>query len=159
MAQHEDFMARAIEISRAAVSDGDAGPFAAVVVKDGVVIGEGVNRVVATHDPTSHGEVEAIRDACRKLKTWDLSGCDLYTTCEPCEMCVATMFWARIDRVFYAAHLSDCEDIGFDLAPLTALVRNPPETRATPYIPMMREDARAVLIEWARSPGFDRFQG
>ncbi len=153
----EDFMRRAIEISRAAVDTGDGAPFAAVVVKDGKIVGEGVNRVVTDHDPTSHGEVEAIRDACRTLGTWNLSGCELYTTCEPCEMCVATMFWARIDKVYYANRLADAEALGFDLAPLKALVRADPADRATPYVPLLREEALPVIEAWKTSPGFDSF--
>lgn len=151
-------MARAIAISRDAVEAGDAAPFAAVVVKDRKIVGEGVNRVVDRCDPTSHGEVEAIRDACGRLGTWDLSGADLYTTCEPCEMCVAAMFWARIARVFYANRLEDAEAIGFDLKPLTALVCSRPDGRAIPHIPLMREEAHAVLTDWASSPGFNTFQ-
>jgi tRNA(Arg) A34 adenosine deaminase TadA len=91
--------------------------------KNGAVVGEGVNNVINNCDPTSHGEVEAIRDAARRLGRWDLSGCDLYTTCEPCELCVAAMFWAKISRLYYANSLADYENIGFDLKPLTALVR------------------------------------
>lgn len=154
-----DFMARAIEISRQAALSGDGAPFGAVVVQNGEIVGEGVNRVVATHDPTSHGEVEALRDAGRRLGTWDLSGCELYTSCEPCEMCVAAMFWARIAKVYYASRLSDAEAIGFDLSPLTALVRAEPAGRAVPYEPLMREEAVEVLKAWAASPHFNAFQG
>ncbi|WP_108659479.1 nucleoside deaminase [Acuticoccus kandeliae] len=151
------FMARAIEISRAAVASDDAAPFGAVVVKDGIIVGEGVNRVVSTSDPTSHGEVEAIRDACRKLGTWNLEGCELYTSCEPCELCVAAMYWARIERVYYAAHLSDAEALGFDCATLRTLVRADPDDRAVPYVPLMREEAVAVLDDWAKDPAASRF--
>ena len=149
----EDFMRRAIEISRTEMANG-AAPFAAVVVKDGRIVGEGVNRVVALSDPTSHGEVEAVRDACRNLGTWDLSGCELYTTCE---MCVATLFWARIGKVWYANLLSDAEAVGFDLAPLRDLVRNDPPDRAVPYVPLLREEALPVLEAWTKTPGFFRF--
>ncbi len=154
-----DFMARAIAISREKMLDSGAAPFAAVIVKDGRIVGEGCNQVVATHDPTSHGEVEAIRDAGRNLGTWDLSGCDLYTTCEPCEMCVAAMYWARIDRMYYANTLKDCEDIGFELAPLRDLVRSDLHARALPAERLMGPEGRAVLDLWARQPGFDLFQG
>lgn len=153
------FMARAIAISRDRMLDGGAAPFAAVVVKDGKIVGEGCNQVVASHDPTSHGEVEAIRDAARNLGTWDLSGCDLYTTCEPCEMCVAAMYWARIDRMYYANTLRDCEEIGFDLAPLRDLVRSDLHARALPAERLMGPEGRAVLDLWTRQPGFDLFQG
>src|ERR1044072_1090203 len=99
----ERFMRRAIALSEQALCEPGVGPFAAVVVRDGKIVGEGINRSRATFDPTSHGEVEAIRDACGRLKTIDLSGCDLYTTCEPCTMCVATMLIAGIGRMYYGA--------------------------------------------------------
>lgn len=154
----ETFMRRAIEISRDEMRKGGAAPFAAVVVKDGRIVGEGVNRVVSACDPTSHGEVEAIRDACRRLGTWNLEGCELYTTCEPCELCVSAMFWARISRMYYANRLSDAEDLGFDLKPLRDLVRRDIGERALPSIPLLREEALPVLQEWAKTPGFDTFQ-
>src|SRR6476469_6498615 len=94
-------MRRAIALSRRCMIDNGSAPFAALIVKDGVVVGEGVNNVVNNCDPTSHGEIEAIRDAARRLGRWDLSGCDLYTTCEPCELCVAAMFWAKISRLSF----------------------------------------------------------
>lgn len=153
------FMRRAIEISRDEMRRTKAAPFGCVIVKDGVIVGEGVNRVVETHDPTSHGEVEAIRDAGRNLKTWDLSGCELYTSCEPCELCVAAMFWARIDRMYYASTLKDAEEIcGFDLKPLTDLVRHDVHDRPRlPAAPLLREEAVAVIREWAQTPDFTRF--
>lgn len=154
-----DFMARAIEISRRDMLEKGAAPFAAVIVKDGRIVGEGCNQVVANHDPTSHGEVEAIRDAGRNLGTWDLSGCDLYTTCEPCEMCVAAMYWARIDRMYYANTLTDCAEIGFELGGLRALVRGELHDRALPAERLMGPEARAVLDLWTQQPGFDLFQG
>lgn len=96
-------MRRALEIARDSLDIPGALPYGAVVVKDGVIVGEGLNKAVALHDPTSHGEVEAIRDACRRLQTTDLSGCDLYTTAEPCSMCVATMYVSGVARLYYAS--------------------------------------------------------
>jgi guanine deaminase len=154
-----DFMRRAIEISRQQMLDNGAAPFAAVVVKDGKIVGEGCNHVVAQHDPTSHGEVEAIRDAGRNLGTWDLSGCELYTTCEPCEMCVAAMYWARISRMYYANTLDDCTQIGFNLAPLRSLVRSDLHDRALPAERLLGTEGRAVLDLWTRQSGFNLFQG
>lgn len=101
----DQFMTRALEISRQALDEAGAEPFGAVAVKGGKVVGEGLNRSVARHDPTSHGEVEAIRDACRNLGTRDLSGCDLCSTCEPCSLCVATMHIASVSRLYYAVSL------------------------------------------------------
>lgn len=154
-----DFMAHAIAISRRDMLEKGCAPFAAVIVKDGKIVGEGCNHVVANHDPTSHGEVEAIRDAGRNLGTWDLSGCELYTTCEPCEMCVAAMYWARIDKMYYANTLKDCEDIGFELAPLRALVRSDLHDRALPAERLLGAEGREVLDLWTRQPSFNRFQG
>ena len=99
----EEFMRRALEIARQSLTIPGALPYGAVVVKDGVIVGEGLNKAAGLHDPTSHGEVEAIRDACKRLATNDLSGCDLYTTAEPCSMCVATMHVTGIARLFYAS--------------------------------------------------------
>lgn len=154
-----DYMRRAIEISRREMLENGAAPFGAVVVREGVIVGEGCNHVVNRHDPTSHGEVEAIRDAGRNLGTWNLSGCDLYTTCEPCEMCVAAMFWAGIDKVYYANSLTDAEEMGFDLAPLTEMVRADLHDRALPAERLLPAEAREVLDLWRAQPGFGTFQG
>lgn len=102
MSDHETFMRRAIEIARQALDQPGAMPYGAVVAKDGRIIGEGLNRAAALHDPTSHGEVEAVRDACRKLGTTWLDGAVVYTSCEPCAMCVSTMYMAGISRIYYA---------------------------------------------------------
>ena len=158
MPEPADFMKRAIAISRDEMRANGAAPFGAVIVKDGVIVGEGVNRVVTNSDPTSHGEVEAIRDAGRRLGTWDLSGCDLYTTCEPCEMCLSAMFWAKIRKLYYANTLADCEAIGFNLAPLRRLVRSDLEQRPLPEERVLAAEAHAVLDEWKTLPTFDPFQ-
>lgn len=158
MSKHEEFMRRAIALSRRCMIENGSAPFAAVIVKDGAVVGEGVNNVVNNSDPTSHGEVEAIRDAARRLGSWDLSGCDLYTTCEPCTLCVAAMFWAKISRLYYANTLADCENIGFDLKPLTALVRTDLHSGALKAERVLPDEARSVLDEWAAQPNFSPFQ-
>jgi guanine deaminase len=155
----DEIMRYAIALSRREMQGGDAAPFAAVIVRDGVIVGEGCNHVVRDSDPTAHGEVDAIRDACRKLGTWDLSGCEIYTTCEPCAMCVAAMFWAKLDRMYYANRLEDAEAIGFDLAPLRALVSAEVDKRPLTGGRLCAPEARAVLDEWAATPGFDTFQG
>jgi guanine deaminase len=158
MSTPDTFMRRAIEISRDKMRADGSAPFGCVIVKDGVIVGEGVNNVVNNHDPTSHGEMEAIRDAGRNLKTWDLSGCDLYTSCEPCEMCLSAMFWAKIGRMYYAASLNDCNEIGLDVASLRKLVRADLPDRELPAQRLLGIEGRAVLDEWAASPGFDPFQ-
>lgn len=154
MAEHDIFMTRAIEIARTEMLTNGAAPFGCVIVKDGKIVGEGVNLVHKNHDPTSHGEVEAIRNAGANLGTSDLSGCTLYTTCEPCEMCVAAMFWARIDAMYYAATLADCTAIGFDLEPLTRLVRTDLHDRSLPATQLMHAESKAVLDLWASQPDF-----
>ncbi len=110
----KEFMRRAIALGMENVRTGAGGPFAAVIVKDGQVVAEGVNRVTATNDPTAHAEVVAIRAACHKLGDFQLAGCDLYTTCEPCPMCLGAIYWARPARVFYACVAADAAAVGFD---------------------------------------------
>ncbi len=109
----EDFMRKAIELSIENVKNG-GGPFGAVIVKDDEIIATGVNRVTANHDPTAHAEVSAIREACAKLNTFDLSGCEIYTSCEPCPMCLGAIYWAHLDKIYYGNNKTDAARIGFD---------------------------------------------
>ncbi len=111
---HERFMRRAIELSREQMRAGAGGPFAAVIVLDGEVVGEGWNTVTSTNDPTAHAEVGAIRDACRRLGTFSLEGAVMYASCEPCPMCLAAIFWARVSKLYYANSTDDAARIGFD---------------------------------------------
>lgn len=111
--KHEEYMREAIRLSIENIKQG-GGPFGAVIVKDGQIIATGTNRVTATCDPTAHAEVSAIRDAAKKLNTFDLSGCDIYTSCEPCPMCLGAIYWAHIDRMFYGNTKTDAKNIGFD---------------------------------------------
>ena len=131
-----DFMTRAIAISRHSLDIPGAAPFGAVVVRDGIVVGEGLNHAAARFDPTSHGEVEAVKDACAKLKTLDLSGCDLYTSCEPCAMCVATMRIAGIRTLYYAASLVEA-------GPAIAARMTPNDRHRRPALRMRPAGARA----------------
>lgn len=109
----EDFMRKAIELSIENVKNG-GGPFGAVIVKDGEIVATGVNRVTVNHDPTAHAEVSAIRVACQKLGTFDLSGCEIYTSCEPCPMCLGAIYWAHLDKIYYGNNKTDAARIGFD---------------------------------------------
>ena len=109
----EDFMRKAIELSIENVKNG-GGPFGAVIVKDGEIVATGVNRVTANHDPTAHAEVSAIRAACQKLGTFDLSGCEIYTSCEPCPMCLGAIYWAHLDKIYSGNNKTDAARIGFD---------------------------------------------
>jgi guanine deaminase len=152
----EKFMRRAIALSAQALDREGARPYGAVVVKDGRIVGEGLNQSAKTFDPTSHGEVEAIRDACRKLETTDLSGCDLYTSCEPCSVCVATMLMAGIARMYYGATLGQSGRIvpRPPLPPRPELVRAqvglPVEQREMPAEQKLGGEAVAVLEAWVK---------
>ncbi|WP_119417961.1 nucleoside deaminase [Desertibaculum subflavum] len=145
-----DFMRYAIELSRRKMQEIGAAPFAAVIVRDGEIVGEGVNTVLADHDPTLHGEVAAIRDACKRLGTFDLSGCDIYTSCEPCEMCVAAIWWARLDRVFYANALADTNHL-MPIDGLTQDIRRPIGERSAPARQLLAKEAFDVIKQWVDS--------
>src|SRR5580704_12282594 len=122
-------MRQAIELSLENGRSGKGGPFAAVIVKDGEILAEGTNLVTATSDPTAHAEVVAIREACRKLGAFQLSGCEIYTTCEPCPMCLGAIYWARPERVVYASTAADAATAGFDDAFIYEEIRRPPHGR------------------------------
>jgi guanine deaminase len=145
-----DLMRYTIELSIRKMQEIGAAPFAAVIVKDGQIVGEGCNTVLVDHDPTLHGEVAAIRDACRRLGTFDLSGCDIYTSCEPCEMCTAAIWWARLDRVFYANALADTAYL-LPLEGLTRDVNSPIDKRSVPGRQLMAAEAFAVIKQWVES--------
>lgn len=149
----EDFMRRAVELSRESLADGEGGPFGAVVVRDGTIVGEGRNRVLAVHDPTAHAEVQAIRAACVGLGTHDLSGCVIYTSCEPCPMCLAAILWARLDAIHYGNGRDDAAAIGFDDALFYEEVAKPMERRRVPHGRLLADEARAVFRDWAASAG------
>jgi guanine deaminase len=147
------FMRRAIELSIDNVRSGRGGPFAALVVKDGEVLADGVNLVTATFDPTAHAEIVAIREACRKLCLFQLPGCEIYTTCEPCPMCMGAIYWARPANVYFANTASDAAAIGFDDSFIYRQLELPPSERAIPMIQLMREEALAAFQEWERKSG------
>ncbi len=139
-------MQRAIELARrTALQDKAGGPFGCVIVRGGEIVGEGVNRVLAEHDPTCYGEVAAIRAACAGLGTHDLSGCVMYTSCEPCPMCYAAAWWARIDRIYYGATIEDAREYGdFDDLSIYEAVKLPGPQRPMPTTEMGREDMLEV---------------
>ena len=144
-------MRRAIELARDSVRRG-GGPFGAVVVRDGTVIAEGQNRVVPEGDPTAHAEVCAIRNACSALGTHELHGCEIYSSCEPCPMCLAAIHWARLERIHYACNRDDAARIGFDDALLYAELPKPPAERRTPAREFLREEGLVVFEEWDADP-------
>ena len=147
------FMQEAIERAVENVRSGRGGPFAAVVVKDGRIIAAGANCVTSTNDPTAHAEVTAIREACRTLQRFDLRGCEIYTSCEPCPMCLSAIYWARLDRIFYACTRSDAHGIGFDDDFIYQQIPLEIGARSVPMIQLSRDDARAVFQDWETKPG------
>jgi tRNA(Arg) A34 adenosine deaminase TadA len=142
------FMARAIELSIENVLLGRGGPFAAVVVKDGKIIAEGANCVTSTNDPTAHAEVMAIRNACKVLGHFELTGCEIYTSCEPCPMCLGAIYWARPARVFYANTHEDAATIGFDDSLIYREMRTRVAERRIAMTQLMREEALAAFRAW-----------
>ena len=142
------FMQEAIKRAVENVRSGRGGPFAAVVVKEGRIIAAGTNCVTATNDPTSHAEVIAIREACRVLGTWQLTGCEIYASCEPCPMCLGAIYWARPERVYFAATSGDATAAGFDDSFIYDELKRPHPERRIPLEPMMREAALEPFREW-----------
>ena len=138
MTRATELLARAAEAARTGMADGRGGPFGAVVAQGDLIISVGTNRVVRDQDPTAHAEICAVRDACKTLNTHVLSGCDIYSTCEPCPMCLSAIFWARIDRIYFAADRSDAAAAGFDDA---AIYREVSVDLAHRTIPVIRADS------------------
>lgn len=145
-------MRRAIALAMENVRSARGGPFAALVVKDGRVIAEGTNLVTATNDPTAHAEIVAIREASRVIRNFQLTGCDLYATCEPCPMCIGAIYWARPARVFYAGTAADAADAGFDDAFIYEELKKQPAARRIPMAQLLREESLAVLTAWKQQP-------
>jgi guanine deaminase len=142
------FMARAIQLAIENVRSGRGGPFGAVVIQDGKVIAEGANQVTATHDPTAHAEVNAIRQACQKLGNFELKDCELYTSCEPCPMCLGAIYWARLARVYFACVAADASRVGFDDSAIYREIGKLPPQRTIPMTQMMREQALEAFRVW-----------
>jgi guanine deaminase len=152
-----DFMRRAIALSRQNLETQDGGPFGAVVVKDGRIVGEGRNMVIATNDPTAHAEIVAIRAATQRLGTFDLSGCTIYASCEPCPMCLGAVLWSRIARLYHAGDRNDAKAIGFDDALFYRELAQPPDRRSVNTERLLADEARAVFAAWAGDPGRVRY--
>ena len=152
MKDRESFMHRAVELARQGMNQGAGGPFGAVIVMDAKIVGEGWNRVVGTNDPTAHGEVTAIRDACAKLGTFSLDACEIYTTGQPCPMCLGAIYWARIRRIYYGFRIEDAAAIGFDDTEFFRQMRLPADERLIPAEELCREEALELAQEYARLP-------
>lgn len=145
-------MQQAIALATANVKDGRGGPFGAVVVRDGAVLATGVNLVTSTNDPTAHAEVVAVREACRKLDHFQLRGCVVYTSCEPCPMCMSALYWSRCDAVFYGNSAADAADIGFDDAFLYRELKLPILERSLPMQRMLAKEALESFNVWRTKP-------
>jgi tRNA(Arg) A34 adenosine deaminase TadA len=151
------FMRQAIRLSRDKMRQNQGGPFGAVIVRNQGVVGRGWNRVTSTNDPTAHAEIVAIRSASRKLGTFDLGDCELYTSCEPCPMCLAAIYWARIPTVYFANTQTDAAAIGFDDALFYEELARPLAQRQLKMVPLLRDEALAVFQEWQTKPNKTRY--
>ena len=141
------FMARAIELAKESIDKG-GGPFGAVIVKNGEIVAEGANSVTLNNDPTAHAEICAIRNACTALGTFNLAGCEIYSSCEPCPMCLSAIYWARLDALYYAATRADAANINFDDSAIYDQIPLSNEQRSLPIRRMMREDALEAFNMW-----------
>ncbi len=153
----EAHMRRAIELAAEGIAAPGGGPFGAVIVRHGSIVAEAHNRVTACHDPTAHAEVLAIRAACQKLASHSLAGCEIYASCEPCPMCLGAVYWARLDRLYYAATRRDAQRIGFDDAHIYRELEQDVEQRALPTVQMMRREAVAAMSPWSAADADRRY--
>jgi tRNA(Arg) A34 adenosine deaminase TadA len=154
---HEELMARAVALSKHGIETRAGGPFGAVIARAGEVVADGWNRVTSQNDPTAHAEVVAIREAAQSLGTHDLSGCILYTSCEPCPMCLSAAYWSRVDHVYYANTRADAAGIGFDDSELYDEVAKPIEARSLSITRLENDDAVSVMQKWAADPTNRRY--
>lgn len=152
MSTEHYFMVKAIELAREGMQSNAGGPFGCIVVKDGVIVGKGSNKVTSTNDPTAHAEVVAIRDACHNLNTFQLDGCDIYTTCEPCPMCMGAIYWARPRKVYFAGNRFDAAHAGFDDSMIYEELNKEFDQRKIPVLNLGREEAIKLFQEWIDKP-------
>ena len=141
------FMERAIELSIESINN-NGGPFSSVIIKEGKIIAEGSNKVTSTNDPTAHGEIVAIRQACKKLNDFNLKGCELYSTCEPCPMCLSAIYWAHIDKIYYANTRNDAQKIDFDDSLIYSELLKNVKKRKIPMVQTMRDEALKAFELW-----------
>jgi guanine deaminase len=151
------FMRAAIRLALEKMRGGEGGPFGAIVVRRGKIVGRGWNRVTSTNDPTAHAEVSAIRDACRRLKTFQLDDCEIYASCEPCPMCLAAIYWARIGKIFHAGARRDAAAAGFDDDLIYRELARPISRRKIPMRQLLRAEALHVFKEWRDKPDKIRY--
>lgn len=146
------YLRRAIELATQNVLAGAGGPFAALIVRDGQIVAEAANSVTTTNDPTAHGEVNAIRKACEVLGTFSLAGCEIYSSCEPCPMCLAAIYWARLGAIYYGSNQQDAAKAGFDDAFLYEELRKTSDNRSVPAVQLLREEAWEAFATWIAVP-------
>jgi len=148
MTREEKYMQEAIRLSHQGMSNNEGGPFGCIIVKGDEIVGRGNNKVSATNDPTAHAEVTAIRDACKNLGSFQLTGCEIYTSCEPCPMCLGAIYWARPKVVYFANNRQDAADIGFDDSMIYEEMAVPIEDRKIPILPIGRAAAQEIFKAW-----------
>jgi guanine deaminase len=152
-----DFMERAATLALRKMRDNQGGPFGALIVRDGGVVAEGWNQVTSSSDPTAHAEIVAIRNACASLKTFSLDGCDIYTNCEPCPMCLGAIYWSHIRCIYYSSTRADAAAIGFDDDFIYREIGMPLDRRNIPAVRIASETSELAFSEWARSPEKQRY--
>lgn len=157
MTREEKFMQEAILLSKKGVHDNDGGPFGCIVVKDDKIIGRGNNKVTSTNDPTAHAEIIAIREACENLGSFQLDGCEIYTSCEPCPMCLGAIYWSRPKIIYYANTREDAAAIGFDDSMIYDEIKGDIKNRKIPAVHLESEQAQKVFKEWNKKKGKDRY--
>ncbi|RLD35394.1 MAG: tRNA-specific adenosine deaminase [Bacteroidetes bacterium] len=157
MNEKKKFMEEAIKLAAENVNKNNGGPFGALVVKDGKIIGRGVNKVTSTNDPTAHAEIVAIREAAKTINSFNLDGCEIYASCEPCPMCLGAIYWARIDMLYYAGTQDDAAKADFDDSVIYQEFCLPKEKRQLPSTQMMRKDAVKVFDEWIKKENKIRY--
>lgn len=148
----DEFMRAAIALAEDGLRNDRGGPFGCVIVRNGAIIARGNNRVTSTNDPTAHAEITAIREACKSLDTFQLTDCELYTTCEPCPMCLSAIYWARIPVVYYGNTRADAAAIGFDDDFIYRQIPLPPAERTVKMLPLLRPEAQRAFAEWHAKP-------
>jgi guanine deaminase len=155
--KEKQYLEKAIELSREGMKGGQGGPFGCIIVKGDEIVGQGYNNVTSTNDPTAHAEVVAIRDACKNLNTFQLTGCDIYTSCEPCPMCLGAIYWARPDRVIYANTKQDAAAIEFDDNFIYDEINTEMHKRRIPFIHYPHPKAIAIFNEWKNWEGRKKY--
>lgn len=157
MPTDNEFMQEAIDLAAARMQQGEGGPFGALIVRDGVVIARGFNRVTSTLDPTAHAEIDAIRKACRQLNDFRLDGCEIFVNCEPCPMCLAALYWAGIRKITYAATRKDAAAIGFADELIYEEITKEMDARRIPMVQLMRQEALTTFAAWEAFEGKVRY--